>query len=171
MGGRGSGSASFSAMSKNAQRHEKYLAGELRTRVTKNDKFRMDTAFKGLNYSKVRSSKSSGYIYADRVSKDGENIMVLFAPSHVRQTPYGFAIQLDEKHVQYVKDWQVYPQESPYKGFQGINVAFSRKYWKPKETKYTNDDFIGNSQMLNYSEMLKIAREQQNIGNTVSIRY
>ena len=37
----------------------------------------METVFPGMNYNKVRRSKSSTYAYADRVSKDGDDIKVL----------------------------------------------------------------------------------------------
>lgn len=97
MGGRGSSSASAvsggaakgekKTASVNADRHKKYLAGELGTKVTKNDEFMMNTVFPGMNYNKVRHSKSSTYAYADRVSKDGERINVTVSADNIKVFP------------------------------------------------------------------------------------
>lgn len=98
MGRRGSSSASATSggavkgerktASVNADRHRKCLAGELGTKVTKNDEFMMKTVLPGMNYNKVRRSKSSTYAYADRVSKDGERINVMVSPTTSRRSPY-----------------------------------------------------------------------------------
>ena len=143
MGGRGSSSMSGGAggASVNADRHRKYLAGELGTKVTKSDEFMMNVVFPGMNYSKVRHSKSSTYAYADRVSKDGEHINVLVSSDNIKQTKFGYALQLDATHVQYVKDWQVSAQTLPHKGQVGVNVSLSKKYFNPKGTKYRNSGF------------------------------
>ena len=71
----------------NADKHRKYLAGELGTKVTKNDEFMMETVFPGMNYNKVRRSKSSTYAYADRVSKDGERINVMVSADDIKVLP------------------------------------------------------------------------------------
>lgn len=90
MGGRGSSSASAASAvesggaSPNADRHKKHLAGELGAKVTKNDEFMMKTVFPGMNYNKVRCSKSSTYAYADRVSKDGERINVMVSAGNIK---------------------------------------------------------------------------------------
>lgn len=94
MGGRGSSSASAASAvgsggaSPNADRHKKYLAGELGTKVTKNDGFMMRAAFPGMNYNKVRHFKSSTYAYADRVSKDGEHINVMVSADSINCSPH-----------------------------------------------------------------------------------
>lgn len=97
MGRRGSSSASAASdsaakgekktASVNADKHRKYLAGELGTKVTKNDEFMMETVFPGMNYNKVRRSKSSTYAYADRVSKDGERINVMVPADDIKVLP------------------------------------------------------------------------------------
>ena len=97
MGGRGSSSASAASggaakgekktASVNADKHRKYLAGELGTRVTKNEEFMMKTVFPGMNYNKVRRSKSNTYAYADRVSKDGELINVMVSAGNIKVLP------------------------------------------------------------------------------------
>lgn len=93
MGGRGSSSASAASAvgsggaSPNADRHKRYLAGELGAKVTKSDEFMMKTVFPGMNYNKVRHSKSSTYAYADRVSKDGERINVMVSADNIKVLP------------------------------------------------------------------------------------
>lgn len=93
MGGRGSSSASAASAvgsggaSPNADRHKKHLAGEFGTKVTKNDEFMMKTVFPGMNYNKVRRSKSGTYAYADRVSKDGERINVMVSADNIKVLP------------------------------------------------------------------------------------
>ena len=97
MGGRGSSSASAASggaakgekktASVNADKHRKYLAGELGTKVTKNDEFMMETVFPDMNYNKVRRSKSNTYAYADRVSKDGERINVMVSADDIKVLP------------------------------------------------------------------------------------
>lgn len=94
MGGRGSSSVSAASggaakgekktASVNADKRRKYLAGELGTKVAKNDEFMMKTVFPGMSYSKVRRSKSSTYAYADRVSKDGERINVMVSADNIK---------------------------------------------------------------------------------------
>ena len=44
----------------------------------------MKTVFPGMNYNKVRCSKSSTYAYADRVSKDGERINVMVSADNIK---------------------------------------------------------------------------------------
>lgn len=97
MGGRGSSSASAASggaakgekktASVNADRHKKYLAGELGTKVTKNDESMMKTVFPGMNYNKVRRFKSGTYAYADRVSNDGEHINVTISADNIKVLP------------------------------------------------------------------------------------
>lgn len=53
MGGRGGSSMSSGSVSRNAKLHEKFVAGELGTKVTKNDKFTMENAFPNMNYSRT----------------------------------------------------------------------------------------------------------------------
>ncbi len=180
MGGRGSSSATASAAavsaveiggaSPNAEKHRKYLAGELGTKVTKNDEFMMRMVFPGMNYNKVRHSKSSTYAHADRVSKDGEHISVMVPGDRVRATPYGFALTLDSGHVQYLKSWQVTNQTKPYGGVVGLNVSMSRKYFNPKPSRVRNDGYPSDAKQRTWDEWLKAAKAQQRKGNIVSIR-
>lgn len=171
MGGRGQSSASAGASSRNATMHEKYMAGELGTKVTKNDDFLMRQVFPDMNYWKQKESKTSGYAHADRVSPDKANIVVMVDPAHIRETKYGYSLQLDRDHVAYVKRWQVMPQHEPYKGQTGVNVALNQRYFKASETKRPNNDFFADGNNLHYRDWVKIAEEQQRHGNTVSFRY
>lgn len=47
----------------------------------------METVFPGMNYNKVRRTKSSTYAYADRVSKDGERINVMVSADDIKVLP------------------------------------------------------------------------------------
>lgn len=97
MSGRGSSSASAASgsaakgekktASVNADKHRKYLAGELGTKVTKNDESMMKTVLPGMNYNKVRRSKFGTYAYADRVSKGGERINVMVSADNIKVLP------------------------------------------------------------------------------------
>lgn len=103
MGGRGSSSASAASggaakgekktASVNADKHRKYLAGELGTRVTKNEEFMMKTVFPGMNYNKVRRSKSNTYAYATGCPRTASSSTSWFQPatsrcsSHTRCDP------------------------------------------------------------------------------------
>lgn len=52
----------------------------------------MKTVFPGMNYNKVRRSKSGTYAYADRVSKDGERISVMVSADNIKVLP-AYAMQ------------------------------------------------------------------------------
>ena len=47
----------------------------------------METVFPGMNYNKVRRSKSNTYAYADRVSNDGERINVMVSADDIKVPP------------------------------------------------------------------------------------
>ena len=170
MGGRGSSSAGGAVSVRNAEMHRKYVDGKLSTRITKNDRFMMDTVLPGMNYYKKRSSKSSVYAHADRVSKDSSHICVMVSHDAVRATKYGYSLQLDRDHVVYVKNWQVYGHTVPYKGQTGVEVAMSKKYFKPKRVNRPNEAYSVDRKNLQWSEWVKAAKEQQRAGNIVSIR-
>lgn len=173
MSGRKSGGGSGAGVSKemedNARLHAKYIAGKLNTRITKKDKFMMEMLYPDMDYNKTGSG-SSVYVHANRVSKDEEHIAVMVDSGILKPTKYGFALQLDETHVQYIKDWQLKGQTLPYKGQVGTNVSLSKKYWNPKETKYANPDFSQDSKQLSWDTWVKAAKEQQAYGNIVSVR-
>ena len=154
----------------NSEMHRKFVGGELSTRVTKNDEFMMRTVMPDMNYYRKRSSKSSAYAHADRVSKDESHICVMVNHEAVKPTKYGYSLQLDRDHVAYVKGWQVYGHTEPYKGQTGVEVVLSKKYFNPKKTRYPNEDYSADSKNLRWDEWLKAARRQQRSGNHVSIR-
>ena len=170
MGGRGGSSMSSGGVSHNAKLHEKFMAGELGTKVTKNDKFMMENAFPDMNYSRTRLSKSSSYARADRVSPDGNHISVMVPSERIRETPYGYALTLDSGNVQYLKTWQVSAQTLPHKGQVGVNVSMSKQYFKPKPSRVKNEKYGNDPKQLKWDEWLKAAKKQQRAGNTVSIR-
>lgn len=171
MGGRGQSSASAGASSRNAAMHERYMAGELGTKVTNHDDFLMRQVFPDMNYWKQKESKTSGYAHADRVSPDRSHIVVMVDPAHIRETKYGYALQLDRDNVAYLKSWQVMLQSEPYKGQTGVNVALNQRYFKVSKARYQSNDFAADGKNLTYSEWVKAAEEQQRRGNTVSMRY
>ena len=156
--------------SQNASLHDRFISGKLGTRVTKNDEFMMKMVFPDMNYNRVRMSKSSAYIQADRVSADGGHISVMVPHDRVRETPYGYALTLDAGHVQYLKRWQVYEQTLPYQGGVGVNVSMSKKYFNPKTARRRNDDYPDDQAQTTWAEWKRAAEAQQRAGNTVKIR-
>ena len=75
--------------------------------------------FKELNYR----NKSNKYLTMDRVSADETKIVVKVGDSHIIETRFGFALILDEKHVVFLKNWQV---DSNY---YGTEVILTKEYF------------------------------------------
>lgn len=172
MGGRGASSASAKGVaiaSPNAEKHRKFLAGELDSRYSKSDVFYNEKLFAGMNYWREKYSKSRDYMHADRISADGNKIAVTVGGNHIFETPYGLGLQLDSDHVVYLKTWQVKAQNKPYMGQVGTNVVLDRAYFNVKKSKHSNNEFSPNEKALSFDYWKSIAKEQQDAGNYVSI--
>lgn len=167
MGGRGSSSVS-SSMSRNAVQHKKFMNGELSARYSKSDEFYNEKLFAGMNYWRENVSKSSQYRHADRVSADGNKIAVKVSPAHIRETQYGYSLQLDRNTVVYMKEWQVVNHREPYKGSTGMNVVLDRRYFNPKKTRFPNKDFAPDPKNTTFEAWKKAAIDQQRAGIIVS---
>lgn len=107
----------------------------------------------------------------NRVSEDGDKIVVRVDESHIKATRYGnVQLQLDKQHAVYLKQWQVESHTEPYKGASGFEVVLDKKFFTPKETKYADNNFLSDKSRLSFSHWRKVAEAQDRSGNTVSIR-
>lgn len=105
--------------------------------------------FNGLNYRQVTNK----YVTMNRVSEDGNKIVVKVADSHLLETRYGYALILDQHHVVFVKDWQV------SKNYYGNEVVLDRNYWTVKEWG-DFDEFFDDETQYSFDEWKKVAEEQ-----------
>lgn len=173
MGGRGSSSASkSSAISERYKRNfQKHNDMPVATKKSKSGQFN-DYRYAGLDWWKNNQSKSSSYLEMNRVSHDGNKIVVHVGDSMIRETKYGVSLQLDANTVVYLKQWQVSGHTTPYKGRFGYEVVLDKKYFTPKKTKYENPDFFATNDTETYSfdYWKKLAHDQERVGNYVSIR-
>lgn len=72
------------------------------------------------------------------------------------KTQYGYSFAVSENKVVYLKDWQV---QNSYRG--GNLVLFDKKYFKPKETKYSNSSLEG-AKETTFKDLTKAAKAQKN---------
>lgn len=170
MGGRGASSGSDGYAQRMAHNKEMHDSMPARTKNSKSGKFN-EFRFEGLDWYKQSTSKSSSYLHMNRVSDDGDKIVVRVADSHIKPTRYGnVQLQLDKQHAVYLKQWQVESHTDPYKGAFGFEVVLDRKYFNPKQTRYADENFPSDESRLSFSHWRKVAEEQDRSGNTVSIR-
>lgn len=108
--------------------------------------------FKELNYR----NKSNKYFTMDRVSADETKIVVKVGDSHIIETRFGFALILDEKHVVFLKNWQV---DSNY---YGTEVLLTKEYFTVKEWGDFSDEFGEEPENLNWETWLETAKLQDN---------
>lgn len=118
-----------------------------------------DFRFAGLNWKK----KSNKYLTMNRVSDDGQRIVVNVGNSHIMATIYGYALILDNTHVVFLKDWQV--SQSCY----GIEVLLQKEFFKVKQWgNYV--DFDDMPENLNFENWLEIARSQDAIAGENGVK-
>ena len=115
-----------------------------------------DYRFFDLNYQDY----SSGYFTMDRINDTSDKIVVKVDKSHLKETKFGYALILDDKHVVFLKRWQV------SSNYYGTEVLLFEKYWNVKEWG-SWDGFGDYDNNLNFSLWLLIAQEQQEHGNIV----
>ena len=114
-----------------------------------------DFRFSGLNWKPY----SNKYITMNRVSEDKTKIVVRVANTHIKPTPYGFALILDETHVVFLKSWAV------NENFYGVEVLLDKKYWTVKEWG-NHPEFIGcDACEHEFSTWVSAAEEQSMAGN------
>lgn len=105
--------------------------------------------FKGLGYRDA----SNKYYTMNRINDDETKIVVKIAGSHLIETKYGYAVILDNKHVVFVKSWQV------SSNYFGNEVLLTKEYFVPKEWG-EHDDFFENEEALSWESWVEIAKEQ-----------
>lgn len=108
--------------------------------------------FQGLNARK----KSNKYLTMNRVSEDGNKIVVKVADSHLLETKYGHALILDRNHVVFIKNWQV------SENYFGNEVLLTKEYFNVKEWG-DFEDFDDEPQNLNFETWLNVAMEQEGL--------
>ena len=108
-----------------------------------------DFRFKGLGFSEV----SNKYAAIDRVSADGNKIIVKVADSHLVPTKYGFALVLDRTHVAFVKGWQV------NRNWYGNEVLLDREYFTVKQWGEWSD-FSDDDSLMTFDAFKNIAESQ-----------
>ena len=125
--------------------------------MTKKDfnKFR----FEGLEARQA----SNKYMTMKRVSDDKNKIVVRVAEIHLQPTKYGYALILDNKHVVFLKPWQV------SENYFSNEVILNRKYFNVKEWGDW-EVFSEKPQNLEFDNWLKAAHEQQEAGTEVKWR-
>ena len=98
---------------------------------------------------------SNKYMTMDRVNADETKIVVKVADSHIFSTKYGYALILDDKHVVFIKDWQV------NSNYYGIEVLLTKEYFNVKEWG-DFPEFDSEPNNLEWSTWVAIAKDQDN---------
>ena len=80
-----------------------------------------------------------------RVNSEETKIVVNVGSHHLQKTKYGYALILDEKHVIFVKNWQV------SQNYFGNEVLLTKEYFNVKE----------------WAEWLRVAKLQQDAETVV----
>ena len=112
------------------------------------DEFR----FEGLDFT----SASNKYWTMNRVSEDGNKIVVKVDDSHLIKTKFGYALILDNTHVVFIKDWQVSAN------YFGNEVLLTRQYWAVKEWG-NHEYFEEDTDNLSFDKWLAVAKEQDSL--------
>ena len=105
---------------------------------------------------------SNKYWTMDRVSKDGNEIVVHVADEHVVPTKYGAALILDADNVVFIKNWQY------DKNYYGTEVRLNKQYWKVSKWGDHSDLFgTGDGKNHEFSDWVKVAKAQTKADNFV----
>lgn len=97
---------------------------------------------------------SNKYLTMKRYTEDENKIVVKVGDNHLIKTAYGYALILDDKHVVFLKKWQVSIN------YYGNEVLLSRDFWNVKEWG-NHELFDKNEKNLNYETWLETAKEQK----------
>jgi hypothetical protein len=101
------------------------------------------------------------YITMNRVSDDGEKIVVNVADEHLIETRYGYGLILDDSHVVWLKDNQV------SQNYYGNEVILNKKYFNPKKWGDFSNKFGADSENLSFESWKNVAIKQQRAGREV----
>lgn len=112
--------------------------------------------FAGLDFK----SASNKYWTMKRVNADESKIVVKVDESMLQPTRYGYALILDDKHVVFIKDWQVNIN------YFGCEVLLTKEYFNVKEWG-TWKSFGDEPQNLEWAEWLRVAKLQQDAETVV----
>lgn len=112
--------------------------------------------FAGLDFK----SASNKYWTMKRVNADESKIVVKVDESMLQPTRYGYALILDNKHVVFIKDWQVNIN------YFGCEVLLTKEYFNVKEWG-TWESFGDEPQNLEWAEWLRVAKLQQDAETVV----
>ena len=108
--------------------------------------------FAGLDFKE----KSNKYWTMERVSADETKIVVKTSTEQIVKTRYGYALILDEKHVVFLKDWQVSDN------YFGVEVLLTKEYFIPKKWGEF-DEFEDNAENLEWTTWLEAAKDQSGV--------
>jgi hypothetical protein len=112
--------------------------------------------FEGLDFKPA----SNKYWTMKRVNADETKIVVNVGSHHLQKTKYGYALILDEKHVVFIKDWQV------NQNYFGNEVIIIKKYFNVKEWGQW-ESFGDEPENLEWAEWLRVAKLQQDAETVV----
>lgn len=110
---------------------------------------------------KANFEYSNKYIESNRISEDGNKIIVKIGQDHLVETKYGYAVILNATHVVFVNSWQVDIN------YYGIEVILNKDYFNVKEWGDFSDNFDDTEDFLSWDTWLKVAKQQEEAGNLV----
>lgn len=114
-------------------------------------------SFNNFRFEGLKAVQSSNkYLTMNRVSEDETKIVVKVADEMVFATKYGYGLILDDKHVVFLKSWQVSDN------YYGTEVLLNREYFNVKEWG-DNPDYADNVQNLNFEHWLETAKVQDSV--------
>ena len=103
------------------------------------------------------------YVTMDRVSEDGNRVVVRVADEQLFKSQYGYGLILDDSHVAWLKDQNV------NRNFYGNEVVINKQYFKAKEWGDFSSKF-GKSETgaeFTFDHWKKVAQEQAAAGTKV----
>lgn len=117
--------------------------------------------FAGLN----PKQGSNNYLTMNRVSEDGNKIVIRCSLDLLQPTKYGYAFILDAKHVVFIKDWQV------SSNWFGNEVMLDRNYYTIKEWGDHSADFEAKDEEdMSFDYYKQVALNQASISLPVKWR-
>lgn len=173
MGGRGARSGLSGGVGINATKHNRQMEllndTDFKSRTNKAHLKNLKETYNDFNNYRFdglnHNMQSNNYMTMDRISKDGDKVVVRVANSHIVDTKYGYGLVLNKDNVVYLKDWQV--SKTNY----GNEVLLNKKYFTPKKSSRTFSDFDGSTELLDFSSWQKAAKAQQKEGTNVKWRF
>lgn len=112
-----------------------------------------NTLFNGMEVK----DESNNYVRVNRVSDDGDKIIVNVSEEHLFNTRYGKGLILDENHVLWINNWQV---NNNFRA-KGNEIVLDKKYFKPVDSTRSFDNFTENEDLLQWKTWVKLAKDQQ----------